>query len=115
MEGKGQRGASRKKGKEGFCLVRWQWRQERERGEREGHKRAQARGSTCGALGPYLGLSWRLHFPSPSPSTQDKHVRLMGAHSVIGRSVVIKAQEDDLGRVRQTGREGGREGGGRRA
>jgi hypothetical protein len=39
-------------------------------------------------------------------------VRLMGAHSVIGRSVVIKAQEDDLGRVRQAGREGGREGGG---
>ncbi len=31
---------------------------------------------------------------------EDKHVRLMGAHSVIGRAVVVKAQEDDLGRVR---------------
>lgn len=30
---------------------------------------------------------------------EDKHVRLMGAHSVIGRAVVVKAQEDDLGRV----------------
>jgi hypothetical protein len=31
---------------------------------------------------------------------EDKHVRLMGAHSVIGRALVVKAQEDDLGRVR---------------
>ncbi|GAB5034550.1 superoxide dismutase [Nannochloropsis oceanica] len=29
---------------------------------------------------------------------EDKHVRIIGAHSVIGRSVVVKAQEDDLGR-----------------
>jgi Cu/Zn superoxide dismutase len=30
---------------------------------------------------------------------EDKHLRLMGAHSVIGRSIIVKAQEDDLGRV----------------
>jgi hypothetical protein len=30
---------------------------------------------------------------------EDRHVKLIGPHSVIGRSVVLKANEDDLGRV----------------
>lgn len=31
---------------------------------------------------------------------EDRMVRLIGPHSIIGRSIIITAGEDDLGRVR---------------
>ena len=30
---------------------------------------------------------------------EDKNVKLIGPHSIIGRSIIVKAGEDDLGRV----------------
>lgn len=41
---------------------------------------------------------------------EDRNVKLIGPHSVIGRSVVVKAGEDDLGRVSRLGLEEEEEG-----